>query len=284
MAMKPRGKISRGRASGADENSVRTCLGKYLIDVMKQNVVSALSIAFVKCYEELTDPKVLEKYISMFSRTASELLYQLYNCRRISRYLSEIAGYLDSLSRALSSRFSYVYILNLEFVTRLTINTKSPYLPLEIALAWDPILNVPYIPSSALKGAVRSYFEEHNIVIDGWTPGDIFGDTRSSRIVVFLNAYPTSCRGDSLIEPDVVTPHYSEVEGRIDEASASPVPIVYPTVAPRTIFSTIIAFRGDSRLSSATAYRILEKIMEALTRGIGAKTRLGYGRARIYQR
>ena len=270
----------RRKAAGNRGDDVRGCIERYLSDVVRQNVVSALSIAFIKCYQHLGYPK---DYVSLFSRSVSEYLHDRYSCYRISPYLREIAMYIDRVFKALSSVFNYVYLINLELVTRLMIGTRDPRLPLEVSISWDPILNVPYIPSSALKGVARSYFEENNISVHGLVPRDIFGDTRFQGMTVFLDAYPVGCKGRSLVEPDVIAPHYIEVEDRVDEASASPRPIIFPTVAPKTLLSTIIAFRADSKPGYATINTILEKIMEALARGIGAKTRLGYGRARIYQ-
>ncbi|MEM1694829.1 MAG: type III-B CRISPR module RAMP protein Cmr6, partial [Ignisphaera sp.] len=87
--------------------------------------------------------------------------------------------------------------------------------------------------SSSIKGVVRAFFEENNVAEKSGI-AKLFGDTEYSSDVVFLDAYPVGCEGENLVEADVITPHYNEVTGRIDEARSSPTPLVFPVLAPGT--------------------------------------------------
>jgi len=163
--------------------------------------------------------------------------------------------------------------------SRLVIDTRNPIFPLEISIAWDPMLNVPFIPSTSLKGRARAYFELNNVEVDGLKTYELFGTQSSEGVVLFTDAYPVSCRGKHLVEPDVLTPHYSEARYAIDEASASPVPIVFLTVSPRVTFRFLIAI--DKKFKAETSVKVANEISKALSTGVGAKTAVGYGRLKV---
>ncbi|MFZ8782491.1 MAG: hypothetical protein ACO2OR_00680 [Desulfurococcaceae archaeon] len=44
------------------------------------------------------------------------------------------------------STYINVFAIDARLVSKLLVYTRNPFLPLEISLAWDPILNLPYIP------------------------------------------------------------------------------------------------------------------------------------------
>jgi CRISPR-associated protein Cmr6 len=159
-------------------------------------------------------------------------------------------------------------------------------MPLEIAISWDPVLNLPYIPSSSLKGAVRAWLEVNNVRrIDGVDIGDVFGRAGEKEahisLAVFTDAYPVSCV-NKLIEPDVISPHYKGED--IAEVDANPVPLVFPTIAPGTTMKFILALRfsldNKQLLDPQKAVNIAQHVVKALENGVGAKTSVGYGRVR----
>jgi CRISPR-associated protein Cmr6 len=261
------------------------CVREGLSDLGSKNVISALAKAFVVCYEKFRseDREVGVGYVTGFSREASIKLYEEFRCSKTGELLRRASSYIDSLANAMKKSFDAIFLVKAILLSRLTIGTSDPTLPLEISIYWDPVLNLPYVPSSSIKGLVRAYLESYGAQEFSKELLDrVFGKD-SSGLAVFTDAYPVECSGESLLEPDVVTPHYSEVREAIDEASSSPVPLVFPTVTRGVTLAMVVAFKyGDSSvLDTVTVLKLSEKIREALEQGIGAKTTVGYGRARV---
>jgi len=274
-------------------------LNEYLRDeVLASNVISALSIAFTECFVEVVErgrPEDIEVFVSHFNRVASERLRWAYKCDRVKSLLEESRRYVVEIYERARSIFGSSYLIVGRLESRLLVHTRSPTLPLDISLAWDPVLNLPYIPASTVKGVVRAYLTMGNITVEGLNVDDLLGEAGKLAHVgytVFFDAYPVGCE-KTLVEPDVITPHYSEVEWRIDETSAKPRPIVFPTIAPGTTIYFPVAInvnlakrlKGKSEAAKLAegdvVSKILEHIQKALQIGIGAKTSLGYGRVRI---
>jgi len=262
------------------------CIDSELTELVKKNVVSALIKAFATCYSLYEEGKV--KYVSEFSRRASLALVKSFTCENAKHLIEQASKYLEALYNEMSNIFSAVFAVNFTLTTRLSIYTRNPFMPLEIAISWDPVLNLPYIPSSSLKGAVRAWLELSGYtVIDGVSLSDVFGsspkeEAKQVSLVVFSDAYPVGCV-DKLIEPDVISPHY--VGDSIAEVDVNPVPLVFPTLAPGTTMRFILALNyGLSKekkvLDPKKAVKIAELVLKALERGIGAKTNVGYGRVK----
>ncbi len=255
-----------------------------------KNVISTLSVAFVNCYKTLLEERgeVLD-YVSKFSKPAVVRLYEAYDCRRV---VDGTRNYVNKLFEEVSKLFDASFLIVAELKSRLTIWVSTSTLPLEINISWDPVLNVPFIPSSSLKGVVRAYIESYSgnrqeILSLKDRVNLIFGSSEGEGgvgLVHFFDAYPIECgEGGKLVEPDVITPHYSEVKGSIDEASSRPVPLVFPTVARNVKFGVIVGVdycseQSDGRLSNSDLENLLKALTEALSAGIGAKTSVGYGR------
>jgi CRISPR-associated protein Cmr6 len=277
---------------GESEVSVEECLSGRLKDLHVKNVPSALVKAFIECYEQYTDEKI--SYIPLFSRYVAEALYRDFNCENIRDLLENANNYIQNLYKEFinSGAFEAVYMLDARLTSRLIINTSNPFLPLEVSLAWDPVLNLPYIPSSSIKGVSRSWIKLYiGSSIDGVSLDSIFGSEpgapekeKHASLVVFTDAYPVSCLS-KLIEPDVITPHYRSVELKITEPEVTPTPIVFPTIAPGTIMRFIVAFKygySDKRvLTPEIVMKLVDYISRALEDGVGAKTSVGYGRVKI---
>lgn len=256
----------------SQEDVVRGCINRYLLDPTTTNIFSTLSKAFVECYLE----SKTERYISVFSHLVSEKLREAYLCSRLQSLFQSVSKRLDEIAGLLAKRYR-VYELWLTTVSRLLVNTRGGQLPLEISIAWDPILNVPFIPSSSIKGVARSYFGELANPIGGYSVDKLFGSEECEGLIRFTDAYPVACR-QVLVEPEVITPHYPEVKGYIDEASSAPVPLIFLTISPGTTFRLIIATKLDK---TSALDNIVKTIAQALSKGIGAKTMLGYGRFTI---
>ncbi|MEM3710331.1 MAG: type III-B CRISPR module RAMP protein Cmr6, partial [Nitrososphaerales archaeon] len=149
-------------------------------------------------------------------------------------------------------------------------------LAFEVGLFFDPILNVPYIPGSSIKGAVKAASTLHK-VIPGELLGELFGNGSVGRLD-FSDAYPIE-RGlkDYILIPDVLTPHYSKGgEDILREDQVTPTPIPFLSIAPATRFRFLIADRAH-KVDHSFLETFLKAVAVAFSLGVGAKTALGYG-------
>jgi len=279
------------------DTEISKCVEGALTNIQSRNVVSAFIKAFTDCFiKHFEGGKEIKSYVTEFSRVATKKLYNELKCRNIQNQLQQISAYLDTIYSQLTLLFDAVIRFRLVLHSRLSIDTKNPLLPLEISISWDPILNVPYIPASSLKGVVRTYLELNNIRdIDSIPIEVILGSASNSMslipsLIVFTDAYPVACSSteQSLIDPDVVTPHYKEVNKCIDEVCVEPTPLVFPTLAKGVELSFIMAIDygcdeidKKCKLTSNTAMKIAEYVKKALETGIGSKTSVGYGRVKV---
>jgi len=149
----------------------------------------------------------------------------------------------------------------------------------EVGLSWDYIFDLPYIPASSVKGAMRSWVFRRCSELDqslkrscaekvldlfGAPEGEVwhreerewftrnFGDLKSAEAftgnIFVADAYPID-RGRGvaaygLLVPDVMTPHYySGGEVVADEFEAQPVPVQYLAIAPGTKFKFVVGVK-----------------------------------------
>lgn len=145
----------------------------------------------------------------------------------------------------------------------------------EISLEFDPYLNVPIIPGSSIKGALRATYE----YVSGPTSA-VFGEGGEharAGLLIFSDAYPVEPgREGMVLFPDVLTPHYSKKEGEdiLEEWEWEPRPIPYLSVAPGTTFGFVVA----SRRNEIPEEEFTRVIKTAFSLGLGGKTCVGYGR------
>ncbi|MDW8004989.1 MAG: type III-B CRISPR module RAMP protein Cmr6 [Thermofilaceae archaeon] len=275
------------------EDCIRSYVEKYGLSPQDVNIVSFASKAFVECYlciQSLLNDS-LEDYISYYTRSVVENLMNAYTCKNFEGIGSELQDHLNSIRNSISALGS-VFEVELETATRLLVHSRDPSLPLEVSLAWDPIRNVPYIPSSTLKGAARAYFRANKIETHGLGERELFGPESGEEevaegSVIFTDAYPVRCNDKRLLEADVMTPHYSEARYIIDEARASPIPIVFLTAAPKAVFKFLLIvdverLASAGKLSQGVSFKavfdIVNDVVKGLEIGLGAKTSVGYGR------
>jgi CRISPR-associated protein Cmr6 len=269
-----------------ERRDFRTCIEEELGDLVNRNALSALIRAFTLCYSLYHEGKEGVSYVPEFSKVASKRLSESFSCGKARPLLEEADKHLKTLFNELSNAFDAVFTVNMTLTSRLAIYTRNPFMPLEIAISWDPVLNLPYIPSSSLKGAVRAWLEVNNVRrIDGVDIDDIFGRAGEKEVhislAIFTDAYPVSCV-NKLIEPDVISPHYKGED--IAEVDVNPVPLVFPTIAPGTTMRFLLALRyrveGRQLLDPQKAISIAQHVVKALEGGVGAKTSVGYGRVK----
>jgi len=178
---------------------------------------------------------------------------------------------LDEVHRAFVANGYMIYDVTAKTVTRLVVHAESLFggFAFEVGCAFHPIFNVPYIPGSSIRGAIRAYVEVNNLVRD---PAEIFGEAgeQIGKLMV-TDAFPVKS-GGLLLEPEVTTPIYKH---SAKECAASPTPIIYPVIARNVTFRFIVAMRD---LSEEQERAVKNWITEALMEGLGGKTMLGYGR------
>jgi len=160
------------------------------------------------------------------------------------------------------------------------------------------IYGVPFIPASAIKGILRSwfimaYFNNDEVVAlkdEGFcfifgSPQGEAGDLKGA--IQFFDAFPEEA---PKITRDIMTPHYKNYYDKGSKSSPTddqnPVPISFLTIE-NTSFEFIIAGNSiDNRvinfgkLSNQNVLELIStNLIEALRdHGIGAKTAVGYGR------
>ena len=216
---------------------------------------------------------------------------------------NKINNLLDEMKDALLSCGYNVRGVKIKALSRVIIGMSETFgkIPFEVGLSFDPFLNVPYIPGSSIKGAVRAgtfellYNKKRK---EGLSAEDarmyadsicqrIFGDKEYAGLIGFTDAYPVK-EGENrlLLYPDVMAPHYKDVETELD---VSPKPVIYLTIAPGTTFRFYLFYRKErGKRKLKEEYLAKEPIPEdvlgfldqgllyAFIKGVGAKTALGY--------
>jgi len=173
----------------------------------------------------------------------------------------------------------FLKISDFEFKTdyRLLIGAEQSIY--EISIRLHHIYGIPYIPSTAIKGVVRSHFiekyfyDEKNSEQEAFKDDDFknyFGTQEQEGKIVFLDAFPTT---KPIIKVDIMNPHYGHYynDGEAPTDTKNPIPINFLTVEDTT-FQFLIGFKDEVDNSFTKLFK------EALTEhGIGAKTAVGYG-------
>ncbi|NLG86290.1 MAG: type III-B CRISPR module RAMP protein Cmr6 [Firmicutes bacterium] len=153
---------------------------------------------------------------------------------------------------------------------------------LETGFVWHPILGVPYIPASSIKGALRAYLtawygEQSDKLL---CAQELFGDTDEhgmGRLIIF-DALPSRL---PKLELDIMNPHYgpyySDPKNNAPGDYYSPVPINFLTVAPEQQFEFCLA-PNQTLGTKKDLDKGTELLQETLSiMGCGAKTAVGYG-------
>jgi CRISPR-associated protein Cmr6 len=241
------------------------------------NVLSWLRIRSVSYLKSRAEGKE----ISEEKREILEDLFKAYSPERLREAFNRASNLLDAQKSALLSCGYDVFDFLATTTSRLTVGMASEVFGkqiFEVGLSWDPILNLPYIPGSSLKGAFRSHLERERPDL---VP--LLGSKSEASLVVFLDSYPVRSRYN-LIVPEVTTTIYREQEGKIREVEAEPKPVFYPVINTGVTFRILIGgfLSNPPRPSMGDKGRELRNqlgqfLKEVLKKGIGAKTLVGYG-------
>lgn len=152
--------------------------------------------------------------------------------------------------------------------------------PGENGLTLHPVYGVPYLPGTSLKGILRAWVLSQDWDA-GWQEGGehfctLFGkggDAGSAAVVDILDALPIP--GSHMLTLDVLTPHHKEYyEGKGAPLGwENPVPIQFLAASQGVRYRIII--EGDPGWVEKAAEWLALALAD---RGIGAKSRAGYGR------
>lgn len=151
----------------------------------------------------------------------------------------------------------------------------------ETSMTLHHIYGIPYIPGSAVKGVLRHWWLEEDFADNTGEVNEekalndpdflsVFGSQKQRGKVQFLDAYPEEVR----FATDIMNPHYAEYySGKKPPTDHQRlVPINFLTVE-KTTFRFVFLAREQQHLD-----HLDERFQKALeTKGIGAKTAVGYG-------
>jgi len=146
----------------------------------------------------------------------------------------------------------------------------------ETSIRLHHIYGIPFIPSSAIKGVVRSYLimekfnskEEEALKDDDFK--NYFGTQEQEGKIIFFDAFPIT---KPKIKIDIMNPHYGHYynDGEAPTDTKNPIPINFLTVEDTT-FQFLLGSKEEIDSGFVNLFK------EALTNhGIGAKTAVGYG-------
>lgn len=183
----------------------------------------------------------------------------------------------DRLVEALKRRGTVLLDKTLRLSSRLLVGSGEPSI-LEVGLTLSRNYGVPIIPSTALKGAFRSYCEEAEEIPTAKIE-ELFGTTTEAGALLFLDAYPV-CEVEFGL--DVIANHFQPyyMKGEVPNDWYDPVPVKFITVSSGTFRFTVL-IEPDSRedISEELREKLKEEFLKMLKiHGIGAKTNYGYGR------
>jgi len=234
------------------------------------------------------------EFLEFLVKNGSEYFKSKKN--EIEQYLNDLKGYLELYLKGLG----VVREVEMRLSNRGVFGVGSMFgqIPFEVGLYMHPYFNVPYIPASSIKGAIRSAYNNLKAAnAEKWKESkedkEIFGDEYSAGLIGFTDALPIELGENGyVLYPDIINPHYKEAKNEMD---VSPNPVIYLTVAPGTVFKFFIYIikerenKGKKR-EVRFGKDIAEKpkpeieslgyidlaILYGLTLGVGAKTSLGY--------
>ena len=183
-----------------------------------------------------------------------------------------------------------VYSVVIESLEKVVVHSEWGLFNLvfEVGLAFDTIRNLPYIPSSTIKGAIRSAYrrlkgkDEFRDLPD---EDIIFGSPDRIGSIIFTDAYPIS--GKHIIYPDIITPHYRP-ETRT-ELDVSPSPLPHLVIGKGVRFKFLLFVKPDYKkylneiddienVDIGYQKPLTKVLLYGFAKGVGGRTSYGYSR------
>ena len=260
-------------------------LPKTTADLVKDDVVENLGLYFQKfvSYPDQNDWSFEENKHNFLKRFAS--LAQ--NQNRLLSYKWLLENYKNrqkAFLKSLAKRGIAHKCITFEVSWRLCIGLGSGSVLEGSGMSFHPILGLPYLPASSLKGIFASYLKlDKNIDENSPEYREIFGgpaiDEQNPACrgkVEFLDALPTQV---PKFDVDILNCHYPKYyqENQPPGDWQSPKPVYFLTVAKGTKFKTALISEKKEKLD-----QWVKDFKEAVgVLGVGAKTRVGYGEVQI---
>lgn len=193
-----------------------------------------------------------------------------------------------------SGQAVYLYQFKADWRLIVGLGCESVY---ETSMLLHHIYGIPYIPGTAIKGVFRSYViaslfnnsEDEALKDKGFRI--LFGDQGLKGKLFFHDAFPSEV---PTVEPDVMTPHYSDYY----TGNVLPADYLEPTIIPfltvkDSSFHVYVAIKRydnveitkndkdilNDEFENNTPLKIVERLLPQAfeLKGIGAKTAVGYG-------
>ena len=245
------------------------------------NVYSLVTIASLKINTFIKNEDGVGGKEDAVKKNKTQLVHTVLE--RVAQYsskadLTQTKKHLDEIKSSYRALGFPILDLEAKLTNRGIVGASSSFgkSVFEVGLSFHPILNVPYIHGSSIKGAIRAACTVKKIFPDKLVK-ELFGNDAVGRLD-FSDAYPVEkgVKGYIII-PDVLTPTYSKGgEDVLKENEAMPTPVLFPSIAPNTIFRFLMADRAQ-KAEQQLMENLLKAVIVAFSLGIGAKTSLGYG-------
>ncbi len=183
-----------------------------------------------------------------------------------------------------------IYDIEIESLEKVTVHSGWGVFNVvfEIGLAFDTIRNLPYMPSSTIKGAIRSAYrrlkgkDEFRDLPD---ENIMFGSTGRIGSLAFTDAYPID--GKQILYPDIITPHYRpETESELD---VSPSPLPHLVIGKGVRFKFLLFIKPEyekyldeiddiENVDIESLKPLTKVLLYGFARGVGGRTSYGYSR------
>ncbi len=184
---------------------------------------------------------------------------------------------MESVASGLKNQGYIVKTFMLKAVSGLCIGMGRDS-AIENGITLERNLGIPIIPSSSIKGVIRSYVtlygtDEEKSKINRYFGSDDDDNPKSGE-VDFLNAYMIS--GNESYKVDIINNHFQEYysEGQAPNDWFSPNPVYFLRISEGKVFEFTILGKDEKIVSEVQ--NLIEKAFKEV--GVGGKTSVGYGR------
>jgi Uncharacterized protein predicted to be involved in DNA repair (RAMP superfamily) len=239
---------------------------KLIVDL--ENIVKAIDTA-----ENCKELYWLGQFLGSEKTIAEGIaIYEVLKHDKYKESMDAAGKAVDELASALKNIYGHSYVVTAKVRSTITAGRGFMDMITEYGLSWDPVLDLPYIPASELKGAVRSLVLKASALkakMEGFQVSlDLFGKARGkvlsenkdadeyevfSKILknnfvvgeteehlgelVFTDAYPVQAPDNLPVELMVLTPHYtSNVK---QEYEVKPTPLRYLGISRKTLLKLL---------------------------------------------